>query len=355
MTGPAGRRPRPYGWVVTAPLPVYRVDGWPGHLSYMSGGMFRADEFEDPVDASREAIHSDGERSVSVTSRRGRATELRSEWHSFGPDLRVRPSEWRPVRIPVDGQDRDFDLASEGPWWVAVADIDDVAVMVRAHQVEVSEVRLVEVDRTLVRPMRKMPRPSPRSRVFPAQFDPPPGPGNVDITLRNGRVFTGVVGARPVEVVLTGRWTPSVRGRIGADAVAAAVTHAAGYTLTGTLGPSALSIAGEFRRGEDHFFDVADLSGHVGSDAFRASVERADGRDPNRTIYADGAVGGVGFELWATISDNRWEGLARGTVGGRPVALTATHLTHNHLRLEGSYHGPDVLLMLIAGALAYFM
>lgn len=59
------------------------------------------------------------------------------------------------------------------------------------------------------------------------------------------------------------------------------------------------------------------------------------------------------FSLWATVGGDLRTAVVRGRVGEQTVRLTAPR-SHERLRISGTYEGPDLLMMLIVGSLAYF-
>jgi len=342
-------------------LPAYRVEGWPGPsgfaVSGISGAAFRAgDEFGEPVVLTRDVHHAHGRRSVTVTSSRPQGDALASAWQRIGVDGEAEPS-WTPVTITVADRDQLFDLARLGSSWVAVAEGDDLRITITARNVDVADVRLVEIEPADLPPLRRSRRPRPRQRVLPAVFERATGAPAVELTYRNRKVITGTVGGSPVELaadlpVSSG----SARGRLGGVPVSANWdTNAEPVTLTGALGDLAVTISGPFVQEDEGFFDFADVRGRVGPDDLEVRIERADGGLSTSTLYADGTIGAVSFALWATQGGDMRQTIVHGTVGGRPVELIGTRGDYaEHLQIRGNYAGPDALLLLIVGGTAYF-
>ena len=344
---------------MVAGLPAYRVEGWPGPSGFgssgVSGAMIRAgDEFGEPIVLSRDVHHGQGRQSVTVTASRPHDDARASAWRRIAVDGETVPSSWALVTIAVDDHDQLFDLASLGSSWVAVADLDDLRIVITARNVDVAEMRLVEIEVPELPPLW-MPRPPrPRERVLPAVFEPATGAPAVEMTYRNRKVITGTVAGRPVELMADLQVSSgSARGRLGGTTVAATwATHADPATLTGAIGDLAVTLSGPFVHEEEGFFDFAEVSGRVATLAVQARIERADGGLSTSTVYAEGTLGAVPFVLWATQGGDLRQTVVRGTVDGRPLELIATR--GEQLRITGNFAGPDALLLLIVGSVAYF-
>jgi hypothetical protein len=53
---------------------------------------------------------------------------------------------WTTQRIPVDGEDVDFDVMARGDGWAAFAALDEIVVTIDAHRVDRHSIRLVTTD-----------------------------------------------------------------------------------------------------------------------------------------------------------------------------------------------------------------
>jgi len=341
-------------------LPVYRAEDWPEPVAFGSAGVARVlggDGSEDVVVGSREVHHGDGRRTLNVRSCRSSDDGRTAAWQRIAVDGQRAPSRWTKVQIPVDGRPQTFQMATLGQTWVAVATLDGVTVSITARHVNVEGLRVVEIPGAptpTIPPF--VPRREPRAGVLPERFDSADGQPRVELTYRHRRVITGTVGRRPAEIVadLAGR-SGSARGRLGGAAVAARWVIAADVvTLTARLDTTDASLTGRFVHEPGSLFEYAEVTGTVGTWPVAGRIERVDGGESTSTVYAGGTVGETTFALWAAQGGDLRRATVRGTVGDRPVSLTASQEPGPHLSFTGNYAGPDVILLLIVGGLAWF-
>jgi hypothetical protein len=387
-------------------LPLYGVEGWPGQRRIgSSSGIGRAGRGgEEPVLISVGVIHSHGEASITVTSHRqpGNGLGALRRWVSqnairaalreradneSGPPAIGREAErlqsaaerdelaWQDVTIPVDGQPTAFQLCEvKDGWWVAAGRGQDADLTVDSRHVPVAGLALVRVT-DLPSPVLRLhqERPKPPARQFPADTGPAgviPGHARIDLTFERYRVLSGSVGGQPVRLELNVPTHNGVAaGTIAGIPVSAAWVNGDNYRiypdvpsdLTGSFAGQPVELHATFHLEPGYFFDQGTVTGHIGAEAFDATVEAAaapGGMGGTRTVAADGTLGSIEFTIYATIDGPLTSGKLRGTVAGAPIRIDAAR-THGpdggQTRLTGSYQGPPALLALTAGVLLHFI
>jgi hypothetical protein len=290
---------------------------------------------------------------VSVESARGDSDERNEAWLRVAPP-HATPS-WSPIDLVVDGAARRFEWAAYGASWVAVGQVEGVGVTVVARNVDVAEVRLVRMSAAELPAFRRLVPPALRARTF-HEVPNAPSPENVDLTYRDRQAIIGRVAGRRLDFRAELPFSAaSGHGDLNSETISAAWNIKDDpVTLAGRIGQREVSLEGRFRQEDSGFFDRADVLGRDGTDAVWARLERANGGMSSSTLYAEGAIADAGFALWATVGGDLRVAVVHGLVDGQPVDVRATH-AGSSLQITGSYSGPDVLLLLIVGTLAYFM
>jgi hypothetical protein len=217
-------------------------------------------------------------------------------------------------------------------------------------------------------------RPKPPTRQFPDDSGPAgviPGHASVDLTFERSRLLSGSVGGQPVRLELNVPTHNGVAGgTIAGIPVSATWVNGNNYyvypdvpsELTGSFAGQPAELHATFHLEPDYFFDHGVITGHIGTEAFAATVEAAappgGGMGSSRTVAVDGTLGSTEFTIYATIDGPLKSGKLRGTVAGTPIRIDAAR-THGpdgtQTRLTGSYQGPMALLALTAGALLHFI
>jgi hypothetical protein len=218
----------------------------------------------------------------------------------------------------------------------------------------------------------RLERPGRRARQFPADTglaDDIPGHALIDLTFERPRLLTGSVGGQPVRLELN---VPTHNGRaagtIAGIPVSATWVNADNYDihpdvpsdLTGSFAGQPVELHAVFHLEPGYFFDRGRVTGQIGAEALRATVEAAapPPGGSTRTIAADGTLGSTEFTIYATIDGPRTTGKLRGTVAGTPISIDAARAhgpDGGRTRLTGSYQGPPALLALTAGAFLHFI
>jgi len=184
----------------------------------------------------------------------------------------------------------------------------------------------------------------------------------VDLTYTKSGRLTGSFGGRRVD--LTSKMpigTGTVSGTVAGKPVdgnwqiahnGTAPQTVLPVTLHGSLAQQSILLNSVFRLMPDLLFDSGTVTGSSGGRPVHAELARASGESTS-SLNVDGTFSGTAFSLYATLNlDGR--GLVQGTVGGRPVRLTAkTHA--NAIHISGDYSGPSALFVLAAGSLIYFL
>ncbi|HTW09189.1 MAG TPA: hypothetical protein VME46_16910 [Acidimicrobiales bacterium] len=127
-------------------------------------------------------------------------------------------------------------------------------------------------------------------------------------------------------------------------------------TIKGRIGDGAVNLEGEFQLAPRYLFEQADIAGDLAGQAFTAKLALAEsGPGSNSAVVAEGSVGEEPFELFAAPRDDVPGAVVRGSLGGRPVALDATHDDPTAVRVVGQYAGRLPLLALIVGVVVHFV
>jgi hypothetical protein len=214
--------------------------------------------------------------------------------------------------------------------------------------------------------------PARRARRFPDELLRPvrleevPEGARVDLSYRDHEVIEGTVAGTEVHVTgrvgshrgpVEGTWggvTLRANWRLGDNS--RAPTQPLPGIITGRFGDIPFKLKGYFRLGPDHIFQEAEVIGDLCGQGFRAEVSAAEGGlGSTSTVVAGGTLGEEPFELFAAVSGDLTRAVVRGSLGGRPVSLDATHdRPSGRLRVVGDYLGPLPLLGLIVGTVVYF-
>jgi hypothetical protein len=383
----------------SAQLPLYGVEGWPGqrrigsHSASYSPNPGPERGHQGLVLESAEVVHSHGQASVRVTSYRQRGDSLtaflrRVSENGIGAAVRERTDDnssqpavapqfdefpGQNVIIPVDGLPTEFQLwPMTAGCWVAAGRGEKADLTLDSRHVPVAGLALVRVtDLTAPAPMR-LKRPESPPRHFPPDVGPAgdiPSHARVDLTFERFRLLSGSVGGQPVHLELN---VPTHNGRaagaFAAVPVSATWVNADNYhsypdipcDLTGSFGGQPVELHAIFGLRPGHFFGLGQITGHIGEEALRATVESAVPPPgwSSQTIAADGTLGSAQFTIYATIDGPRTAGKLRGTVAGAPIRIDAARTDHSPgalTRLTGSYQGPLALLGLTAGAFLHFI
>jgi hypothetical protein len=215
-------------------------------------------------------------------------------------------------------------------------------------------------------------RPGRPAREFPADPGPAdeiPGHARIDLTFERTRLLTGSVGGQPVRLELN---VPTHKGlaagTIAGVPVSATWVNADNYQihpdvpsdLTGSFAGQPVELHAVFHLEPGYFFKQGRVTGQIGAEALRATVEAAapPPGGSTGTIAADGTLGGTEFTIYATIDGPRTTGKLRGTVAGAPISIDAARTRGSdggRTRLTGSYQGPPALLALTVGAFLHFI
>jgi hypothetical protein len=397
---------RDSGRRVSAELPLYGVEGWPGQRQVSSSsGIGRTGRGGEKVTLMSVGVdHSHGDASITVTSHRQQDNGLASlrRWVSqnavraalrehaddessqlvvtreverLQSAARLDELPWDNVTIAVDGQLTPFQLYEvQDGWWVAVGRGADADLTLDSRHVPLAGLALVSVTDLPMPELRlHLERPKTPARQFPADADPAgviiPDHARVDLTFERSRLLSGSVGGQPVRLDLN---VPShngaAAGTIAGIPVAATWANGDNYRiypdvpsdLSGSFAGQPVELHATFHLEPGYFFDQGTITGHIGAEDLDATVEAAasGGLGGTRTVAVDGTLGSAEFTIYATIDGPLTFGQIRGTVAGTSILIDAARIRQpdgEKTRLTGSYQGPPALLALAVGALLHFI
>ena len=202
-----------------------------------------------------------------------------------------------------------------------------------------------------------------------ANLDEPPLPeftlsGDIALNHRDGRL-AGTVAGQPVDMSLD---VPKSRGRargtFADDNVSASwqlgdntTWHpAVPVSLNGTFAGHRALLFGWVPLDPPYHFDHASIDGHFAGQPVSAYLEEGDPGGDTGTFAAHGIFAASDFSLrGAVICGSR--AVLEGAISGRPVRLQAQHDDgpHRAATLSGTFDGPAPLLLLLTGAVLFFM
>lgn len=116
-------------------------------------------------------------------------------------------------------------------------------------------------------------------------------------------------------------------------------------TVSGHVGDAPVHLEGAFQMGPRYLFEQADITGDLGGQSLTVKL----------SVVAKGTAGEEPLELFAALVDGSARAVVRGSLGGRPVSLDATHDETSAVRVLGEYTGPLPLLALIVGVVVHFL
>jgi hypothetical protein len=200
--------------------------------------------------------------------------------------------------------------------------------------------------------------------LAPVRGQDVPEEARVDLVYRSTDVLEGTVGGTAVRV--RGRVGPRggpVRGTWGGVAVSWRLADKLGKppertvgTVSSRVGDAPVHLEGAFQVGPRYLFEQAGITGDLGGQSLTVKLSAVDaGPASTSVVVAEGTVGEEPLEIFAALVDGSARAVVRGSLGGRPVSLDATHDETSVVRILGEYTGPLPLLALVVGVVVHFL
>jgi hypothetical protein len=126
-------------------------------------------------------------------------------------------------------------------------------------------------------------------------------------------------------------------------------------SLHGRISDQTVTMSGDFHLDVGYRIESAELSGQIGAEPIRVTIEAVDGGlSDTGSVAVQGTFAASSFDLHATVSCGHG-GIVCGTIDAAAVRLDGRAGSGQTVRVAGVYHGPPALLAVIACTMLWFI